>query len=242
MDPTERLMMDRLARGNKIHQTARVDPRVTLGKNNYIGPFCYIMGDARIGDNNRFEAYCAVGTPAEYRGKESQGTVLIGNQNKINEFVTIHSAMGPEDATVIGNNTYIMTKAHIGHDAIIEDEVTLSSSSIVGGHSVVMRHANLGLAAVVHQKRVVGQHAMIGMNSTVTKSIPPYVIGWGSPCKPYRVNVVGLRRTGMDPKMIEAIGHWLTKEQTQVEIKHELSYLVDEQVKRWLDRVKTVEI
>lgn len=176
-----------------------------MGKNNWIGPYCYIKGPVQIGDNNRFEAFCAIGTPAEFKGRMSAGTVVIGNRNKINEFVTIHSALEGEEATVIGDDCYIMTKAHIGHDAVLQDHVTLSSASIVGGHSWVMKGANIGLGAAIHQKRVVGHYTMVGMGSVVIRHLPPFVIAKGVPAKWDRVNSVGLERSSFTQAQIKEV-------------------------------------
>jgi UDP-N-acetylglucosamine acyltransferase len=225
---------------NAIHPTAVIGSKVRLGKDNVIGAYVVIEGEVEIGNGNLFDSFSVIGSNAEFRGTFSKGAVKIGNNNHIGEHVTIHQSLHEETATVIGDDAYIMTKVHVGHDAFIGNDVTLSSCSIIGGHSVVQDFSNVGLGAVIHQKRVVGRYSMVGMNSTVTKSIPPYVIGWGSPCKPYRINMVGLQRRGMDPKMIEAINYWLSKEQTGVEIKHELSYLVEEQIKAWNELVVKV--
>lgn len=225
---------------NQIHPTAVIGPNVQLGKDNVIGPFVVIEGQVCIGDGNTIDAFASIGARAEFLHRTSAGAVIICNNNHIGEHVTIHQSLEAETATVIKDDTYIMTKVHVGHDAIIMNDATLSSGSIIGGHSVVENYANIGLGAVLHQKRVVGKYSMVGMNSTVTKSIPPYVIAWGSPAKPYRINLVGLQRRGVDPKMIEAIGYWLNKEITNVEIKHDLSYLVEEQIAEWTKLVRLV--
>lgn len=101
-----------------------------------------------------------------------------------------------------------MTKVHIGHDATIESDVTLSSSSIVGGHSSVMRGANIGLGAAIHQKRVVGPYAMLGMGAVAAKSIDPFVIAMGVPAKPSRVNHVGMKRAGFNDDEIRRAVKW----------------------------------
>ena len=40
---------------NYIHPTSIIGPNVVLGNNNYIGPFCYIIGDTIT---NRIEYKC----------------------------------------------------------------------------------------------------------------------------------------------------------------------------------------
>ena len=53
-------------RNNIIHPNAIIGDDVELGENNFIGPFCYFTGYLTVGDNNRFEAYCSVGTRPEH--------------------------------------------------------------------------------------------------------------------------------------------------------------------------------
>lgn len=221
---------------NKVHKLACIDETVELGTNNVIGPFCYITGRTKIGNNNVFDSHCTIGGPAEIKGRDSEGGVIIGNGNHFGEHCNVHAAIEKLNDTTINDNCYIMCFVHVGHDSSIGYEGTCSSATIIGGHSVIHPYANIGLGAVIHQKRSVGAYAMVGMNSTVTKSIPPYVVAWGSPAKPYRINIVGLQRRNMDPQMIEAANLWLNKQQTGVEIRNELSHLIEEQVKFWQEQ------
>ena len=54
-------------RNNRIHPNPVIDDDVELGEENFIGPFCILTGYLTVGDNNRFEAYCSVGTRAEHK-------------------------------------------------------------------------------------------------------------------------------------------------------------------------------
>ena len=216
-------------------------PMVKRGINNTFGPYCVIDGDVTIGSHNKFQSHVSVGSPAEHRSIQGNGGVIIGDRNEFREFVTINSGLTPSSPTIIGNGCYLMTKCHIGHDAIIEDDVTLSCLSIVGGHSCVMRGANIGLGAVIHQKRVVGTLAMVGMNSTVSRHVLPCVVAFGSPAKALRINRVGLTRQNWDPDLIEAWDVYLSNLQSHSDMNHEKMNLVDEQIERWSNRVKAVE-
>lgn len=139
-------------RNNRIHATAIIYEGVELGSNNYIGP------------------YCIIGGPAEKKGEARQGGVRIGSNNVITGHVTIDA--GTIRQTWIGNGCYLMKHSHVGHDAIINDEVTLSCHSIVGGWTKVMQGANLGLGAIIHPRHVVGAYAMIGMGAVIPKTKP----------------------------------------------------------------------
>jgi UDP-N-acetylglucosamine acyltransferase len=188
---------------NSIHSTAVIGPGVVLGEGNVIAPFAVILGPCRIGDRNWIGPHVSIGTPAQMRDgehpaawdatAETQG-ITIGSDNVIREYVTIHQPT--EGVTRIGDRCYLMSYAHVPHDAQIGDSVTLSNASQIGGHTVIGDGANLGLGVMVHQRMAIGSGAMVGMGSVVTRPIPPYAIAYGSPARVAGANVVGLSRAG----------------------------------------------
>ena len=116
-----------------IHPTSIIGSNVTIEDDVYIGPLCII------------------GYPPEWKGKEDKDCgVIIKRGTRITGLVTIDS--GAERPTVIGENCYILKHAHIGHDAQLGNNVTLSCGAKVGGHSEIGDNTNIGLNAVIHQK------------------------------------------------------------------------------------------
>ena len=157
---------------NKIHPTAIIYDNVILGTGNVIG------------------AYCIIGSPAEWKGKEDKtGNVFIGNNNIITGMVTIDSGVNRQ--TFIGDNCYIMKHAHIGHDAVIGDGVTISCGAKIGGHSIIGNDTNIGLNAVIHQKCIIPQGCMIGASAFVGKKsiLAPYQKYVGVPVKHIGENI-----------------------------------------------------
>jgi len=135
-----------------IHPSAVIYPNVTIEEDCYIGEFCVI------------------GSPAEWKGKEDKGLgVIISRGTRITKLVTIDS--GVDEVTFIGENCYIMAHAHVGHDAYISDNVTLSCGVKIGGHAIIGRFTNIGLNAVIHQKVVVPNRCMIGASAFVGKTL-----------------------------------------------------------------------
>ena len=133
-----------------MHPTAVIGTNVTIEPGVYIGPLCII------------------GYPAEWKGKEDQDKgVLIQTGTRITGLVTIDS--GVERQTVIGKNCYLMKHSHVGHDAMLGDNVTLSCGAEIGGHSVIGDKTNIGLNAVIHQKVTVPEGCMIGAGGFVGK-------------------------------------------------------------------------
>lgn len=158
---------------NYVHPTAIVDLDVirNMGKGNYIGAYCIITGDVVIGNNNRFESHCVIGSKPEHKkywNGDYKGVTICDN-NIFREFTTVNS--GTETHTHIGNNVIMLRGSHVGHDAFINDNVTLSCNVAIGGHSYIGEGTNFGIGSVCHQNSIVGCYCMIGMNSTITKSL-----------------------------------------------------------------------
>ena len=154
-----------------IDPSAKVHPDAQIGQNCKIGPYCVIGPNVMIGDNNEFIASCYIGTPGQYRDRESKGGVVIGEGNRFHEGVTVHAAMGRWQNTRVGNDGYFMTNAHIAHDCTIEDGVTMCNNATLGGETHIMKGATLGFGAIVHQGQTIGAYSMLGMGAVVPKGV-----------------------------------------------------------------------
>jgi len=175
---------------NNIHPTAIIGKDVVLGKGNKIGAYCVITGKTEIGNNNTFESFCVIGSEPEHKayfGKPNKG-VCIGDDNIIREYVTINA--GCERTTQLTNNCIMLRGSHLGHDAIVESNVTISCNVLVGGHSVIGQFSNLGLGAILHQFSKIGCYSMIGMGTIVTKKSNIQCFGTyvGNPAKYIKEN------------------------------------------------------
>ena len=185
---------------NNIHPTAVIEDCVEMGDGNYIGPFCFLTGHLIIGNNNRFETHCTVGTRPEHtKHKHKDGRVIIGDGGIFRDHVSIHAAT-TDGLTRIGNCVIILNKAYIAHDCVVEDGVTLSCGVKIGGHVYVMRDSNLGMGAVVHQYQVIGSWSMIGMGCIIPKKarIYPGQTWVGNPVQRLKTNEHGLEGFNID--------------------------------------------
>ena len=154
--------------GNFIHKTAIIHPNVKLGKNNWIG------------------AYTVIGSNGEIRGKnqkEFKGSVIIGNDNIISEFVSIQRPFD-ESFTKIGDNNIIMAHSHIGHDVVIENNCEICSGCIIGGYAIIKNGAKLKLGCTVRNRLVIGNGALIGLGSAVVQNVFDGAVVYGNPAKP----------------------------------------------------------
>ena len=196
---------------NDIHPTAVIGDNVVLGSDNYIGPYCYFTGEVEIGNNNRFEAYCAIGGRPEHTEHWHQdGRTLIGSDGIFREFITIHGGT-KEDLTFIGDNVIMLNGSYAAHDTVIEDHVTLSINSVILGHVQVMKGSNCGSGCQVHQYQVIGSWSMLGMGCVVPKKlkIEPGQTWAGNPARRLKTNMYALDKWDIDEfELLEETARW----------------------------------
>lgn len=198
-----------------VHPLALVGPKANLGADVRIGPFCVVEDDATIGDgcilesrvvvksgttlgpnNHVFEGAVLGGLPQHAHMPEQVGRVVIGVGNTIRENVTIHRAMQPGQATIIGDHCLIMSNAHVAHDCRVADHVILTSNVMLAGHVTIGARAFLSGAAGVHQFCRIGPLAMVGGQAHITRDVPPFVTIDGQSSYVVGLNQIGLRRAG----------------------------------------------
>ncbi|HIL26016.1 MAG TPA: hypothetical protein EYG21_01265 [Nitrospinaceae bacterium] len=189
---------------SEIHATAIIGNNVWIGENVTVGPYTIVSDNVTIGDGTQIYGHCSIGTPGEsihYVPPEGSG-VIIGKNCIIREFVTINNNLG-EYKTKVGNGCYLMSKSHMGHDAVLEDNVVLCTGAKIGGHAVVGAFSYVGLNACTHQRSELGKYCIIGaMAFFKGRSIDG--ISWmGVPAKPKKVNLVSLTRNIEDSIMVE---------------------------------------
>lgn len=199
-----------IGQNNKFGRGAIIKEGSRLGDNNYIGDYVTIEGNVDIGSQNYIYNHVAIGgfpqhsrTKYEIREIEKQklqGKILIGNENIIREFTTVH--LPTLTTTKISDNCYIMAHNHIAHDVLLEDNVIMANSCDTGGHARLLRGANLGKAVQIHPRTIIGQYCMIGMGTIVVKNIPPGVTVVGNPARFLHINSVGLKRNSFREEQI----------------------------------------
>ena len=209
---------------SKISPLAFIDPSAKVGENCEIGPFCFIDKNVVIGDNNVLmpsvtimegtrmgngntlfpgAVIGAVPQDLKFRGEET--TTEIGNNNTIRENVTIHRGTASKGKTVVGSTTLIMENAHIAHDCEVGSGIIMGNSTKLAGEVVVDDNAIISAVVLVHQFCRIGGYTMIQGGSRTSKDIPPFIIGGKEPISYCGLNIVGLRRRGFSPELIENI-------------------------------------
>jgi UDP-N-acetylglucosamine acyltransferase len=181
-------------------------PHVEFGPGCDIGPFCNFEGRVRTEGRNRFGVGVAIGgapMDMKYEGEETE--VRIGSGNTFFEYTTVHRASGTGNATVIGDDNFIMAYVHIAHNCRVGKGCVITNGVQLGGHVEVGDRANIGGLVGVHQFCRVGTLAMVGAYSYVNKDIAPYMLAAGYPCRVRGVNSVGLQRAGLEDPVLSVI-------------------------------------
>ena len=184
-----------------------IGPHVSIGSGSVIGPHVVIDGWTAIGAGNRIYPFTSIGHAPQdlsYAGEETR--VVIGNNNIIREYVSIHRGTPRGGGTTrIGNNNYIMTSVHIAHDCVLGDFVIMASGAVLGGHVHIDDHAIVGGLVAVHQFVRIGTCAYIGGLSGVAQDVPPYTLIAGEHARLRGLNLVGLKRRELPVKTVQAL-------------------------------------
>jgi UDP-N-acetylglucosamine acyltransferase len=211
-----------------IHPTALIDARAKVPASCTVGAYCVIgaevelgercrlgshvaiEGPTKIGADNSFFPFCAIGMAPQdvtYRGEPTR--LEIGDHNEIREYVTINrGTVKGGGLTRVGSHLLIMAYTHIGHDCVIEDHAMLVNGATLGGHVTVEEWAVVGALCPVHQFVRIGAHSYIGGGTTITQNVLPYsMTSAARDTHAYGMNKVGLERRGFSKERIAKIHH-----------------------------------
>ncbi|MDR0823185.1 MAG: acyl-ACP--UDP-N-acetylglucosamine O-acyltransferase [Endomicrobium sp.] len=194
----------------KIEKDVFIGPYTVIGKDviiragAVIGSNCYIE-HSEIGAKCKLSNSVSVGTPPQDLSYKDQSTrAYIGDGTILREFVSINRG-SKTDKTIIGKNCYFMACTHAAHDTRVGDNVVLVNGSALGGHVEVYDNAFVGGIVGVHQFTRIGKGAMLGANSMVGMDIIPYATASGQRAVIEGLNLVGMRRRGMNAQQIKEV-------------------------------------
>ncbi|PIE64335.1 MAG: acyl-[acyl-carrier-protein]--UDP-N-acetylglucosamine O-acyltransferase [Desulfobacterales bacterium] len=207
-----------------IHPAAVIDKKAELDSSVEVGPYAVIGADVKIGAGTKIEPHAVVSGPStigernligsfatvggapqdrSYKG-EATG-LIIGNDNKIREYASIHrGTVDGNGETVIGNGNLLMAYIHVAHDCIIGNHVVMANVATLAGHVQVDDYASLGGLVAVHQFCRIGSYSYVGGISGLSLDIAPYVIvaGTRNRTRVSGINKIGLRRNGFSRETI----------------------------------------
>ncbi len=207
-----------------IAETARVASTARLGPGVVVGEYSIIEDDVEIGARCRIEPHVVIkrwtslGTDNEVSTGAVLGTdpldkafggeqsyLRIGDGNKIREHFTISRGTAPESETVIGNGNFIMTSGHIAHNCRIGDNAVIASGALISGYVEIEDRAFVSGNIAVQQYLRIGEVAMVGGMTRVNQDVTPYLTHVGPTMAVHGLNLVGLRRAGLDAGDIDRI-------------------------------------
>ena len=245
----------------EIHTTAVIGQRTDIPSDVRIGPFAVIEDDVQIGSaceigahaiikrftklgarNRIFEHAVLGGEPQDVKFSGEKSQLVIGDDNLIREFVTIHRASGEGEVTRIGSRNFLMIGVHIAHNCDVGDDNIFANGAALAGHIKVEDHVFLSNDVGCHQFVRLGRHAMVGGKSKIVQDVLPFFITDGNPPFVRGLNSVGLRRAGFSAEARHAL-----KSAYQIlfrsplpseDVLRELEQLKDENVRRLLEFIK----
>jgi len=231
----------RLASGVRVGPYAVIGAEVEIGEETDVGAHVVMEGPTRIGRRNRIFPFASIGLiPQDLKFRGERSEVVIGDDNRIREFTSIHRGTeGGGALTRVGHFNLLMAYVHIAHDCLLGDHVILGNGATLAGHVLIEDHATVGAFVGVHQFCRIGRHAFIGGYSVITQDVLPFsrtVHERGA--KVYGINVVGLRRRGFDEARIERL-HQAMRLLTQSKLNTSQAL---EKIRETLDQSEDIEV
>jgi UDP-N-acetylglucosamine acyltransferase len=207
-----------------VHSTAIIHPGAQVGADCEIGPYCVIGehvmlgprcrlhshvvidGHTRLGEGNEIFPFASIGLKTQdLKWKGGVTHTAIGDNNTFREYVTVHSATGDGETTIIGSNNHILAYCHIAHNVRLGDHIIMSNVATLAGHIIVEDYAVVGGLAAIHQFCRIGKLSMIGGCSKVVQDVPPFMIVDGNPGEARTINKVGMERRGVSDEAQTAL-------------------------------------
>lgn len=208
-----------------IHPTAIVESGAEVSPAAAIGPWCHVGahaaieagatlishvvvdGHTRIGAGATLFPFCTVGLAPQdlkYRGEPTR--CEIGARTQIREHCTIHrGTVTGTGVTRVGADCLLMAVVHVAHDCAVGDGVIIANNVVMGGHVEIGDGAVIGGAAALHQFVRIGRAAMVGGVSGVEADVIPFGSVIGNRARLAGLNVIGLRRRGVDRGQLHTI-------------------------------------
>ena len=204
-----------------IHPTAIVDKKAEIASEVEVGPYAFIgphvkifkkaiihhhasvVGYTHLDEGVEIHPFASIGGPPQdlkYNGAESY--CKIGTRSVIREYVTINSGTEHGSETRIGSDCLMMAYSHLGHNAIVGDEVIIANAGTLAGHVEVEDKVIIGGLVGIHQFVRIGRMAFIGGCSKIVKDMPPFCLADGNPARVRAINRIGMQRKGYSAETI----------------------------------------
>lgn len=201
----------------QIHPTAIVSKKAELANDVEVGPYSIIGDNAVIAAGSKIGAYCVIegnttigesceiftgvvigSRPQDLKYKGEKSFLEIGDNNIIREYSTFNPGTGEGGKTILGNNNLFMAYSHIAHDCKVGNDCIIANNGTLAGYVTIEDKVVAGGLVAIHQFVRVGMLSIIGGCSKVVQDVPPYSMCDGHPARIYSLNIVGLKRNGVN--------------------------------------------
>ncbi len=180
-----------------------IGPNVVIGENTVLQSHVNILGDVEIGKGNKIYPFVSINEPQDLKYKGETTKLIIGNNNKIREYVSINpGTVGGGGKTVIGNNCLFMVSSHVAHDCQLGNNIIVANNVAIAGHAIIDDNVVIGGNSAVQQFTRIGKMAMIGGMTGVSRDVIPYGLSMGNRNLLHGLNLIGLRRAKFDNRDI----------------------------------------
>ncbi len=208
-----------------VHPSAFVEEGAEIGPECFVGPFCMVgaevvlhrgvtlkshavvTGWTEIGEETVVFPFATVGEiPQDLKFRGERTRLVVGARCRIREGATLNTGTeGGGGVTRVGNDCLLMTGAHVGHDAVLGDRVILANQVAIAGHCQIGDDVIIGGLSGIHQFVRIGRGAIIGAVTMVTNDVLPYGLVQGPRGVLDGLNLVGLKRRGVERSDITAM-------------------------------------
>jgi carbonic anhydrase/acetyltransferase-like protein (isoleucine patch superfamily) len=129
----------------------------------------------------------------------------IARSALIHAFCTIDAGLPGSPTTRIGERTFLQARVHVGHNAVVGDDVELCAGVVICGHVQIGDGVRIGGNAWVKPRVRIGAGAIIGGGAVVTRDVPAHEVWAGNPAK-YLKNAY-THPSELIKEFIQAVGH-----------------------------------
>lgn len=196
----------RIGEGTTIGPYSIIGPDVVIGRNGQIGPHV-VLEYTTLGDDCKVGPFASIGLPPQhfkYNGEKTR--VVAGDRCTFREGVTVHrGTVLDKGVTTIGNDCYLMATAHLAHDVTLGNNVTIVNGTLLAGHVQVGDNVFISGLAAVHQFARIGKGAIVSGGTMAVQDVAPFCIAQGDRATLRGLNVVGMRRMGVDRNSLKLL-------------------------------------
>jgi UDP-N-acetylglucosamine acyltransferase len=184
-----------------------IGPHVVLGEGVRLHSHVVIDGRTTIGARTQVYPFSSIGQPPQdlkYKGEPSE--LHIGSDTVIREHVTMNPGTeGGGMLTSVGDRCLFMPGSHVAHDCRIGNHVIMANNATLAGHVVLEDYVIMGGLSGAQQFVRIGRGAIVGAMAGAKSDVIPYGMVMGRPGLLAGLNLVGLKRAGVEAKEIQEL-------------------------------------